>query len=55
MHVLNYPLWAILLISLQKENGQNQITSMHALADRFIDADYYVFVTPIWNFGHRLF
>jgi FMN-dependent NADH-azoreductase len=23
--------------------------AMHKLCDRFIDADYYVFVTPIWN------
>lgn len=33
------------------EGEQKQITAMHALADRFIAADYYVFVTPIWNFG----
>lgn len=33
------------------EAEQTQITNMHALADRFIDADYYVFVTPIWNLG----
>jgi FMN-dependent NADH-azoreductase len=24
---------------------------MHELADRFILADYYVFVTPLWNLG----
>jgi FMN-dependent NADH-azoreductase len=30
---------------------QEKFTAMHALADRFIDADYYVFVTPIWNLG----
>jgi FMN-dependent NADH-azoreductase len=30
---------------------QTKITKMHALADRFIDADYYVFVTPLWNLG----
>lgn len=33
------------------EAEQTQITKMHALADRFIDADYYVFVTPLWNLG----
>lgn len=33
------------------EAEQTQIKNMHALADRFIDADYYVFVTPIWNLG----
>nr|WP_263324951.1 NAD(P)H-dependent oxidoreductase [Neobacillus sp. Marseille-Q6967] len=33
------------------EGEQKQITNMHALADRFIDADYYVFVTPLWNLG----
>jgi FMN-dependent NADH-azoreductase len=30
---------------------REKITAMHALADRFIAADYYVFVTPIWNLG----
>lgn len=30
---------------------QTKITKMHELADRFIDADYYVFVTPLWNLG----
>jgi len=30
---------------------QEKITRMHELADRFIDADYYVFVTPLWNLG----
>jgi FMN-dependent NADH-azoreductase len=30
---------------------QAKITKMHALADQFIDADYYVFVTPLWNLG----
>lgn len=33
------------------EAEQTQITKMHELADRFIAADYYVFVTPIWNLG----
>ncbi len=33
------------------EAEQKQLTNMHALADRFIDADYYVFVTPLWNLG----
>lgn len=33
------------------ETEQTKISSMHALADRFIAADYYVFVTPVWNFG----
>ncbi|WML45930.1 NAD(P)H-dependent oxidoreductase [Neobacillus sp. PS3-40] len=33
------------------EAEQTQITKMHELADRFIDADYYVFVTPLWNLG----
>lgn len=30
---------------------QTKLKKMHALADRFIDADYYVFVTPLWNLG----
>lgn len=30
---------------------QMKLTKMHELADRFIDADYYVFVTPLWNLG----
>ncbi|MDQ6600247.1 FMN-dependent NADH-azoreductase [Bacillus salipaludis] len=30
---------------------QTKITKMHTLADQFIDADYYVFVTPLWNLG----
>jgi len=30
---------------------REKFTAMHALADRFIAADYYVFVTPIWNLG----
>jgi FMN-dependent NADH-azoreductase len=30
---------------------REKFTRMHALADRFIAADYYVFVTPIWNLG----
>ncbi|MGG3468040.1 NAD(P)H-dependent oxidoreductase [Neobacillus pocheonensis] len=34
-----------------KEEELTKIEKMHALADRFIDAEYYVFVTPIWNFG----
>lgn len=33
------------------EAEQKKITEMHQLADRFIDADYYVFVTPLWNLG----
>jgi FMN-dependent NADH-azoreductase len=33
------------------ESEREKFTSMHALADRFISADYYVFVTPIWNLG----
>ncbi|MGG1676916.1 FMN-dependent NADH-azoreductase [Neobacillus sp. NRS-1170] len=33
------------------EAERTKIEKMHALADRFIEADYYVFVTPIWNFG----
>ncbi|HEY2422091.1 MAG TPA: NAD(P)H-dependent oxidoreductase [Neobacillus sp.] len=33
------------------EAEQTKITKMHELADRFIDADYYVFVTPLWNLG----
>lgn len=30
---------------------QMKITAMHQLADRFMEADYYVFVTPLWNLG----
>jgi FMN-dependent NADH-azoreductase len=33
------------------EGEQKKLTDMHALADQFIDADYYVFVTPLWNLG----
>ncbi|OLS35295.1 FMN-dependent NADH-azoreductase [Bacillus sp. MRMR6] len=33
------------------EAEQTKYLSMHALADRFIAADYYVFVTPLWNLG----
>lgn len=33
------------------EAERTKITKMHELADRFMDADYYVFVTPIWNLG----
>jgi FMN-dependent NADH-azoreductase len=33
------------------EAEQTQISKMHELADRFIAADYYVFVTPLWNLG----
>jgi FMN-dependent NADH-azoreductase len=33
------------------EAEQTQITKMHKLADRFISADYYVFVSPLWNLG----
>lgn len=33
------------------EAEQTKITKMHQLADRFIAADYYVFVTPLWNLG----
>jgi FMN-dependent NADH-azoreductase len=34
-----------------KDIEKEKITKMRALADRFIDADYYVFVTPLWNLG----
>ncbi|MGJ7911313.1 FMN-dependent NADH-azoreductase [Neobacillus sp. LXY-1] len=30
---------------------RTKLEKMHALADRFINAEYYVFVTPIWNLG----
>jgi FMN-dependent NADH-azoreductase len=33
------------------EEERSKYLAMHALADRFIAADYYVFVTPIWNLG----
>lgn len=33
------------------EAERTKLEKMHDLADRFIDADYYVFVTPIWNLG----
>jgi FMN-dependent NADH-azoreductase len=33
------------------ESEQTKITKMHELADRFIAADYYVFITPLWNLG----
>ncbi|MDP4084008.1 MAG: NAD(P)H-dependent oxidoreductase [Bacillota bacterium] len=33
------------------EQEQTKLTKMHELADRFIAADYYVFVTPLWNLG----
>ena len=33
------------------EAEQMKLTKMHELADRFIAADYYVFVTPLWNLG----
>lgn len=33
------------------EDERRKYLAMHALADRFIAADYYVFVTPIWNLG----
>ncbi|WML41086.1 NAD(P)H-dependent oxidoreductase [Neobacillus sp. OS1-2] len=33
------------------EAERTKLENMHALADRFIAADYYVFVTPIWNLG----
>lgn len=33
------------------EVEQTKIMKMHALAEQFIDADYYVFVTPLWNLG----
>ncbi|MCM3586414.1 NAD(P)H-dependent oxidoreductase [Mesobacillus maritimus] len=36
----------------QLSDGEREkYTNMHALADWFIAADYYVFVTPIWNLG----
>jgi FMN-dependent NADH-azoreductase len=34
------------------EAEQSSITKMHELADRFIAADYYVFVSPLWNLGY---
>lgn len=33
------------------EAERSKLEKMHELADRFIAADYYVFVTPIWNLG----
>ena len=33
------------------EVERTKLEKMHALADSFIAADYYVFVTPIWNLG----
>ncbi|MFK9090064.1 FMN-dependent NADH-azoreductase [Bacillus salipaludis] len=33
------------------EAERTKLEKMHSLADRFIAADYYVFVTPIWNLG----
>jgi len=33
------------------EAERTKLEKMHAFADRFIAADYYVFVTPIWNLG----
>ncbi|CAM3797812.1 FMN-dependent NADH-azoreductase [Mesobacillus zeae] len=33
------------------EGEREKYQAMHALADRFMEADYYVFVTPIWNLG----
>ncbi|MBU8914573.1 NAD(P)H-dependent oxidoreductase [Bacillus sp. FJAT-29953] len=33
------------------EDERTKLEKMHALAERFIAADYYVFVTPIWNLG----
>lgn len=33
------------------EAERTKLIKMHALADRFINADYYVFVTPLWNLG----
>jgi FMN-dependent NADH-azoreductase len=33
------------------EVEQTKISKMHGLADRFMDADYYVFVSPLWNLG----
>ncbi|MCL6570587.1 MAG: NAD(P)H-dependent oxidoreductase [Bacillus sp. (in: Bacteria)] len=33
------------------EAERTKLEKMHALADRFMAADYYVFVTPIWNLG----
>jgi FMN-dependent NADH-azoreductase len=34
-----------------KDIEKEKLTKMHALAEEFIDADYYVFVTPLWNLG----
>ena len=33
------------------EAERMQLEKMHSLAERFIGADYYVFVTPVWNLG----
>jgi FMN-dependent NADH-azoreductase len=33
------------------EEERTKLIKMHALADQFINADYYVFVTPLWNLG----
>ncbi len=33
------------------EAERTKLEKMHELADRFIAADYYVFVTPVWNLG----
>lgn len=33
------------------EVEQKKIKKMHDLADQFMEADYYVFVTPLWNLG----
>lgn len=33
------------------EAEREKYEAMHRLADRFIDAKYYVFVSPLWNFG----
>ncbi|MEH7418913.1 NAD(P)H-dependent oxidoreductase [Neobacillus drentensis] len=33
------------------DTERTKLEKMHDLADRFIAADYYVFVTPIWNLG----
>jgi FMN-dependent NADH-azoreductase len=33
------------------EGERSQFTKMHELCDKFMEFDYFVFVTPIWNLG----
>lgn len=36
----------------QLSHGEKEkFMAMHKLADQFLEADYYVFVTPMWNLG----